>query len=78
VLQSKLEFSMKCFITPAVHACFGIGIVKAAPALCAVTVCVCVSGRPQALILNPLNTKRKLLYLKTQFVPPSKHFSSGL
>ena len=27
---------------------------------------------------NPLNTKRKLLYLKTQFVPRSKHFSSRL
>ena len=25
---------------------------------------------------NPLNTKRRLLYLKTQFVPRSKHFSS--
>jgi hypothetical protein len=28
--------------------------------------------------INPLNTKRKLLYLKTQFVPRSKHFSSRL
>ena len=28
--------------------------------------------------LNPLNTKRRLLYLKTQFVPRSKHFSSRL
>jgi hypothetical protein len=27
---------------------------------------------------NPLKTKRRLLYLKTQFVPRSKHFSSGL
>ena len=27
---------------------------------------------------NPLKTKRKLLYLKTQFVPGSKHFSSRL
>ena len=26
--------------------------------------------------INPLNTKRKLLYLKTQFAPRSKHFSS--
>ena len=25
-----------------------------------------------------LNTKRRLLYLKTQFVPRSKHFSSRL
>ena len=28
--------------------------------------------------LNPLKTKRRLLYLKTQFVPHSKHFSSQL
>ena len=28
--------------------------------------------------LNPLITKRRLLYLKTQFVPRSKHFSSRL
>ena len=28
--------------------------------------------------INPLNTKRRLLYLKTQFVPCSKHFSSRL
>ena len=27
---------------------------------------------------NPLNTKRRLLHLKTQFVPRSKHFSSRL
>ena len=27
---------------------------------------------------NPLNTKRRLLYLKTHFVPRSKHFSSPL
>ena len=27
---------------------------------------------------NPLNTKRRPLYLKTQFVPRSKHFSSRL
>ena len=30
------------------------------------------------LLLNPLETKRRLLYLKTQFVPRSKHFSSRL
>ena len=30
------------------------------------------------LYLNPLKTKRRLLYLKTQFVPRSKHFSSRL
>jgi len=28
--------------------------------------------------INPLKTKRCLLYLKTQFVPRSKHFSSRL
>ena len=28
--------------------------------------------------IDPLNTKRRLLYLKTQFVPRSKHFSSRL
>ena len=27
---------------------------------------------------NPLKTKRRLLYLKTRFVPRSKHFSSQL
>ena len=31
-----------------------------------------------AVYFNPLNTKRSLLYLKTQFVPQSKHFSSQL
>ena len=30
------------------------------------------------LTINPLKTKRRLLYLKTQFVPRSKHFSSRL
>ena len=29
-------------------------------------------------ILKPLNTKRRLLYLKAHFVPRSKHFSSRL
>ena len=29
-------------------------------------------------VFNPLNMKRRLLYLKTQFVPRSKHFSSRL
>ena len=28
--------------------------------------------------INPLKTKRRLLYLKTQFVPHSKHFSTRL
>jgi hypothetical protein len=27
--------------------------------------------------INPLKTKRGLLYLKTQFVPRSKHFHLG-
>ena len=30
------------------------------------------------LKINPLKTKRRQLYLKTQFVPRSKHFSSRL
>ena len=29
-------------------------------------------------LINPLKTKRRLLYLKTQFVPRSKRFSSRL
>ena len=29
-------------------------------------------------VTNPLNTKRRLLYLKAQFVPRSKHFSYQL
>ena len=32
----------------------------------------------QCVYINPLKTKRRLLYLKTQFVPRSKHFSSRL
>ena len=28
--------------------------------------------------INPLKTKRRLLYLKTQLVPRSKHFLSQL
>ena len=31
-----------------------------------------------SVLFNPLKTKRRLLYLKTQFVPRSKHFSSPL
>jgi len=31
-----------------------------------------------AELLNPLKMKRRLLYLKTQFLPCSKHFSSWL
>ena len=30
------------------------------------------------LVINPLKTKRRLLYLKTQFVSRNKHFSSRL
>jgi len=33
---------------------------------------------PKYIFLNPLKTKRRLLYLKTQFVPRCKHFSSRL
>ena len=38
------------------------------------------SDLPNALLLiiNPLKTNGRLLYLKTQFVPRSKHFSSRL
>ena len=32
----------------------------------------------KSLCINPLNTKRRLFYLKTQFAPRSKHFSSRL
>ena len=37
-----------------------------------------VSTRTDVLMINPLNTKRRLLYLKPHFVPRSKHFSSRL
>ena len=30
-----------------------------------------------SLVFSPLKTKRRLHYLKTQFVPRNKHFSSG-
>ena len=30
------------------------------------------------LTINPLTTKRRLLYLKTQFLPRCKHFSTRL
>jgi len=29
-------------------------------------------------LINPLKAKRRLLYLKTQFAPRCKHFSSRL
>jgi len=32
----------------------------------------------QKMSLNPLKTKRRPLYLKTQFVPRCKHFSCPL
>jgi len=31
-----------------------------------------------SILINPLKTKRRLLYLKTQPVPRSKHVSSQL
>ena len=37
-----------------------------------------ILNKQQRTEFNPLNTKRRLLYLKTQFVPRSKHFSSRL
>ena len=37
-----------------------------------------VNSMQIAILFNPLNTKRRLLYLKTQFVLRSKHFSSRL
>jgi len=44
----------------------------------AIAVCVWSSGRYLYSISNPLKTKRRLLYLKTQCVPRCKHFSSRL
>ena len=38
----------------------------------------CKITNKSTITINPLNTKRRLLYLKTQFVPRSKHFSSRL
>jgi hypothetical protein len=35
-------------------------------------------NHPTSSYINPLKTKRRPLYLKAQFVPRSKHFSSGL
>ena len=32
--------------------------------------------RESVTLINPLKTKHRLLYLKTQFVPRSKHFVS--
>jgi len=35
-------------------------------------------ARKEIVEINHLKTKRKLLYLKTEFVPRCKHFSSRL
>ena len=32
------------------------------------------AGSSAHVVLDPLKTKRRLIYLKTQFVPRSKHF----
>ena len=37
-----------------------------------------VNTKSGIAMFSPLNTKSRLLYLKTQFVPRSKHFSSRL
>ena len=37
-----------------------------------------IEAHSASSVINPLKTKRRLLYLKTQFVPRSKHFSSRL
>ena len=42
------------------------------------TVCLLILVFLHLTAFNPLKTKRRLLYLKTQFVPRSKHFSSRL
>ena len=39
---------------------------------------ICVIHEQQYIQINPLKTKRRLLYLKTQFVPRSKHILSRL
>ena len=39
---------------------------------------LCPQLENRCLSINPLKTKRRLLYLKTQFLPRSKHFSSQL
>ena len=48
---------------------------------CTIWTFVCENKGMQELFVsyfNPLKTKRRLLSLKTQFVPRSKHFSSLL
>jgi hypothetical protein len=37
-----------------------------------------VATNPHTSLINHLNTKPRLLYLKAQFVPRSKHFSTRL
>jgi hypothetical protein len=44
---------------------------------CLITIS-CIPFALSYIIINNLKTKRILLYLKTQFVPRSKHFSSRL
>jgi len=39
-------------------------------------VAVCSQINTKDININPLQTKRRPLYLKTQFLPRSKHFSS--
>ena len=39
---------------------------------------ICYAPLCVVIHINHLKTKRRLLYLKTQFVPRSKHFSSRL
>ena len=41
-------------------------------------VAVCTQINTKHININPLKTKRGPLYLKTQSVPHSKHFSSRL
>ena len=45
---------------------------------CEVLAFVYTNSKPISISINLLKTKRRLLYLKTQFVPRSKHFSSWL
>ena len=47
---------------------------------CGIFITFCTSSYPRRLktSINPLKTKRRLLYLKTQSVPHSKHFSTRL